>query len=220
VLQLHKVEGDAIIEALQFHRSMLQDSAAVHPQCRNMDSVESGRALARGEVAMMVNGFGFAAVAEKNFAEVRGGRSVSIAPVPRAPEGRHISLNAYWVLVLATGTVHPETGYAFIRHCASPAMDKLLTKEGGIGCRKSTWSNAEVNASVPFYAQLEDLHASAREIPQMVEWPSIASRIDAVVLGAINTDRPIRELVREADLTYCDSASRSDVQAASMDRVR
>jgi multiple sugar transport system substrate-binding protein len=100
-----RFETDQIIEALQFYRSMLQDSAAVHPQCRNMDSVESGRAFARGEVAMMVNWFGFAAVAEKNFAEVRSDRSVSIAPVPRAPEGRHISLNAYWVLVLATGTV-------------------------------------------------------------------------------------------------------------------
>jgi multiple sugar transport system substrate-binding protein len=164
---------------------------------------------------MMVNWFGFAAVADRKFAETGCGQSVGIASVPHAIGGRHISLNAYWVLVLATGTVHRETGYAFIRHCASPKMDKFLTTEGGIGCRKSIWSDAEVNANMPFYGRVEELHACARAIPQMVEWPSIASRIDAIVLAAINTDRPIKELVREADLNIATRPRQSDVQAAS-----
>lgn len=206
-----RFETDQTIEALQFYRSMLQDSAAVHPESRTIDSVASGLAFARGEVAMMVNWFGFAAVAERKFVETDRGQSVGIAPVPRAIGGRHISLNAYWVLVLASGAVHREIGYAFMRHCASPEMDKLLTTEGGIGCRKSTWSDAEVNANMPFYARLEELHASAREIPQIVEWPSIASRIDAIVLAAINTDRPIRELVREADLNIATRHRQSEV---------
>jgi len=39
------------------------------------------------------------------------------------------------MLSLAAGSQHPELGYEFIRHCASKRMDKLLTLEGGIGCR-------------------------------------------------------------------------------------
>ena len=184
------------IEGLQFYRSLLKGGGPVHPSSKEFDSVQAGFAFARGEVAMMVNWFGFAAMAEA-LAESRVRKTVDIASVPRAIDGRHISLNAYWVLGLASATPHRETGYAFIRHCASQAMDKLLTCEGGIGCRKSTWADPDVNAITPFYARLEDLHALAREIPRIPEWPVIGSRIDALVMAVINSDRPIEELVQE-----------------------
>jgi len=51
-------------EALAFYRAMLNDGSAIHPKSRELDSVRSGEAFARGEVAMMINWFGFAAVCD------------------------------------------------------------------------------------------------------------------------------------------------------------
>ena len=77
-------------------------------------------------------------------------------------------------------------------------MDKLLTLEGGIGCRKSTWSDAAVNAAIPFYHKMEALHRYARELPRLPEWAEIATLIDELVLAAINTNQSTADLVQIA----------------------
>lgn len=77
-------------------------------------------------------------------------------------------------------------------------MDKLLTLEGAIGCRKSTWQNTQVNAVIPFYRQLEYLHAGARELPRLTNWASLATVIDEMVIGALETDAPEQGLIANA----------------------
>jgi multiple sugar transport system substrate-binding protein len=74
-------------------------------------------------------------------------------------------------------------------------MDKLLTLEGGIGCRKSTWEDAEVNRVIPFYREMSSLHAFARELPRRSDWAKLATVIDQLVVDTINTQQPIEELV-------------------------
>jgi multiple sugar transport system substrate-binding protein len=64
-------------------------------------------------------------------------------------------------------------------------MDRLLTKEGAIGCRKSMWQDADVNRTIPFYSRLDALHTCARELPRLSEWPRIAAIIDELVPGVI-----------------------------------
>lgn len=117
------------LEALRFYRSMLQDESPVHPECREMDSVKSGLAFAAGEIAMMVNWFGFAVMGETvDSSRVKG--KVDIASVPRGEGASSVSLNAYWVLSIAAGSPHRELAYRFLRHCLSAPMDKLLTLGG------------------------------------------------------------------------------------------
>ncbi|HEV2274128.1 MAG TPA: extracellular solute-binding protein [Acidobacteriaceae bacterium] len=186
------------IEALTFYRSMLQDSAAVHPRCREMDSVQSGLAFAAGEIAMMVNWFGFGAMSE-TIAESRVKGRVGIAEIPHGEGASSVSLSVYWILSIAAGSPHIEIAYRFLRHCLSERMDKLLTLEGGIGCRRSTWNDAEVNRSVPLYGELEKLHAGAREMPRMVKWPQVAEIIDRMVLEAIHTSEPIEQIAGRAE---------------------
>lgn len=183
--------------ALEYYRAILNDGSAVHPRSRELDSVASGLAFAAGEVAMMVNWFGFGSMAE-TIADSRVKGKVGIAPIPSDPGAPSTSLNIYWILSVAAGSPHAETAYRFVRHCAGAAMDKLLTLEGAIGCRKSTWSDPEVNAEVPFYHRLDEIHARARELPRLVHWPKVAKTIDQLVLAAMNTDRPAPELLREA----------------------
>ncbi|MGH9624322.1 MAG: sugar ABC transporter substrate-binding protein, partial [Bryobacteraceae bacterium] len=191
-------ETPEALEALRFYRSMLEDNSATHPDCREMDSVQSGLAFAAGEIAVMVNWFGFAVMCE-TLAGSRVKGNVGVTLVPRGGNASSVSLNAYWILSIAARSPHRDIAYRFLRHCLSAPMDKLLTLEGATGCRKSTWKDAEVNASIPFYYLLESLHASARELPRLNYWPEIAALIDELLTALIQTTTPVAQLVREAD---------------------
>ncbi len=82
-----QLDTPEMIEALQFYRAMLNDPSAVHPQCREFDSVRSGLAFARGEVAMMINWFGFASMCETiDESKVKG--RVGVATIPRGGVAR------------------------------------------------------------------------------------------------------------------------------------
>jgi len=100
---------------------------------------------------------------------------------------------------MAVGSVHRDVSWQFLRHGLNPAMDKLTTMSGAIGCRRSTWSDTEVNAAIPFYHRIEHLHAHAREIPQRADWPRIAAVIDEMVTANISGDVPVIQLLRQAD---------------------
>jgi multiple sugar transport system substrate-binding protein len=180
-------------EALTFLREIVNDPSAVHPACRQMDSVKSGLAFAAGEASMMVNWFGFAAMAETLVdSPVKG--KIGIAQVPHAMGCSGTSLNIYWILSIMSGAVHKETAWRFLRHCASSGMDRLLTLEGGIGCRKSTWADETVNRTIPFYRALEELHANARELPRLEVWPQVAQIIDRMVTAAIDSNEAVESI--------------------------
>ena len=183
-------------EALGFYRTLLKDSSAMHPESLSFDSVRSGFAFAAGEVAMMVNWFGFASMSETiPQSKVKG--CVGVARIPSGG-GPRVSLNAYWVLGLPTGSPHRDVAWRFLSRCAGGEMDKLLTLQGGIGCRKSTWSDPEVNARIPFYHCLEELHEGARELPRRSNWSQLAAVIDGMVQDAINTSESTAEILQRA----------------------
>jgi multiple sugar transport system substrate-binding protein len=182
-------------QALEFYRSILNDGRAVHPQSREFDSVKSGLAFAAGEVAMMINWFGFAAMCE-TIADSKVKSKVAIGPIPHAEGCPSASLNVYWILGVGAGSPHAEIAYRFLRHCVSAPMDKMLTLEGGIGCRKSTWTDADVNKTIPFYNRLESLHANARELPRLTNWAQLATLIDELVVQTINSQTPAAEIAK------------------------
>jgi multiple sugar transport system substrate-binding protein len=184
-------------DALAFYREILTDSSATHPKSRELDSVQSGFAFARGEVAMMVNWFGFAAMGESLPESTVKGK-VAVAPLPSAPGHNSASLNVYWTLGIGSGSPHAKIAYDFLRHCASAENDKLLTLEGAIGCRKSTWHDADVNRLIPFYRELEKIHTHARELPRLPHWSELSAVIDRLVTAAVDTEDPIPALLARA----------------------
>jgi multiple sugar transport system substrate-binding protein len=77
-------------------------------------------------------------------------------------------------------------------------MDKLTTLEGGIGCRLSTWSDPEVNAAIPFYHRLAELHRATRALPRSRNLPQLVHVIDQAVQRAILTDEPTDAILQRA----------------------
>jgi multiple sugar transport system substrate-binding protein len=185
-------------DALTFYRQILADPNAVHPDCRTLDSIAAGLDFAAGHIAMMINWFGFATMAHTSPESAVQGK-VAVADIPHQAPGKTASLNVYWILSIAAGSPHPSHAWSFLRHVLTPAMDKLTTMSGAIGCRRSTWNNSAVNAAIPFYHRIEGFHAHAREIPQRADWPRIASIIDQLVTDTASSGAIIAQLLRRAD---------------------
>ncbi|WP_068472979.1 ABC transporter substrate-binding protein [Saccharicrinis aurantiacus] len=193
------LNSEQAIAGMKYYRSAIKNTEMVHPKSFDLDSVQSGMAFANGEVAMMVNWFGFASMCEVyDKSKVKG--KVDVAYVPAGAGGEGVSLNAYWLYALGTGSKHKQIAYDFMRFAINAENDKLLTLEGGIGCRKSTWIDAEVNSVVPYYYKLEKLHKNTRALPKLAHWPKVASVIDKLVLEVINTEKDIEDILNEAQL--------------------
>jgi len=186
----------AAVEALDFYRSLAKDAAA-HPDPEQIDSVKSGLLFCEGRIAMMSNWFGFAALGETTAnSKVKG--KVDVAPLPAGVGGSSVSLNVYWVLSIAAGSRHPELAWDFLRHAMRPEMDRLAALEGAIGCRRSTWNDPEVNRVIPFYNELDRLHAHARQMPVDSRFPDLGAIIDRMVTTALESDVSSGELTSAA----------------------
>lgn len=190
------IKNSEAIEALDFYRCIVNNKNAVHPNSKDFGSVEAGMAFADGQAAMAINWFGFASMCEViDESKVKG--KVDITELPSDPNYKTASLNVYWLYTIGTGSKHKELAYGFLRFATSPESDKLLTTEGGIGCRKSTWKDPEINNIITFYHKLEMLHENALTLPQTPIWPKVAELIDQMVLKAIESDIPSEKLIEE-----------------------
>ncbi|CAM3579675.1 extracellular solute-binding protein [Sphingobacterium prati] len=192
-----KLDQPLAVDALDFYRSLFIKDSGLHPESANYESVQAGAAFARGEVAMMVNWFGFASWAQIDTASAVKGK-VDVAAIPSAEGGMSPSLNVYWLYAIPEGSRHKQLAYDFIRFAVGRQQDKLLTVEGGVGCRYSTWYDSEINRMIPFYNKLAELHDTARTLPRLANWPQIAHIIDDTVIAAIKTDESSVSLLTKA----------------------
>lgn len=193
------INSKAAIEALDFYRKIVNNKNAVHPKSREFGSVEAGLAFAEGQAAMAINWFGFASMAEViEESKVKG--KIDITSLPSDPGHKTASLNVYWLYTIGSGSKHKKLAYDFLRFATTAESDKLLTTEGGIGCRKSTWKDKEINTLIPFYHKLEMLHENALTLPQTPIWPKVCEFIDHMVLKAINGDIPSEQLLKETQI--------------------
>lgn len=145
---------------------------------------------------MMMNWYSWAAQCEVlSDSRVKG--KVGVAHLPNEIGQPGFSLNVYWVLGIAAGSDKKDLAYRFIRHCASREMDRVLTLEGGNGCRRSTWQDEQLNRQIPFYRGLEALQSEARDMPRLPEWTRLANVIDAMMMEAIHSDRSVADIAEE-----------------------
>jgi multiple sugar transport system substrate-binding protein len=185
------------LAALDFYRQLVRNEQLVHPGTAKFDSVAAGIAFSKGEAAMMINWFGFAAMCDVDpNSKVKG--KVDVDLIPTATGQVSVSLNVYWLYTIGKGSKHKAIAYDFLRFVTNAANDKLLTLEGGIGCRMSSWNDPEINSIIPYHHKLAVLHAVAKMLPQKENWAKIATVIDSLVLAAVQTNEPSSILLTKA----------------------
>lgn len=173
------------LAALTFLRSLWNELGVVDPAARGWDSVASGTNFAAGGAALMVNWSGFCAMSAPSDSPTNG--RIRCAPVPRMSTSTpSISLNVYWALVISAGASDPALAWDFMRHAASPAMDKVTSLSGATGTRLSTWRDDEVRATSPYYSVIEQVHGGVQSLPATPALPAAVDVLNVMVDDVIN----------------------------------
>ncbi|WP_170323994.1 ABC transporter substrate-binding protein [Cryptosporangium phraense] len=165
--ELSSLAGPAAVSGLEFLRRLRRERL-VDPASMEWDSVASGEHFAAGEAALMVNWAGYAAMCAPG--------AVACAPVPNG-----VSLNIYWVWVVAAGSAAPGPAYEFLKHLASPEMDVITSLSGATGVRLSTWRDPRVRALSPYYEVIEEVHRGVLSPPPVTDWPSVAGVLSSAI---------------------------------------
>ncbi len=182
-------------QAMARYRKLMRQSF-IHPESKNLESIGSAWRFANGEIALMVNWFGFATLCETAPDSKTKGR-VGIAPIPHNA-GSPLSLNVYYTWCVSSGSKQKQLAYDYIKHAVSPENDVSLTLLGGIGCRKSTWQNETVNSVIPYYYQLDSIYENVHTLPRRADWHYICKVIDKLMLRVVQTDEPIEQILAQA----------------------
>lgn len=192
----HSAVGE---EALQFYKDLLHKHKVVPMHALDMDSVKSGHYFAQGSVAMMWNWCGFAAVAEMpGISRIIGNVRTGLIPRGDGPDGKHMSLNIYWVLGIPSGSPNKDMAYQFLKETASAAMDKVTTLSGGNGTRLSTWRDPEVRYLFPYYRHIEDVHRNVNSPLPIPEYPAINEVLSKMVDDALKLRKSVRQALNDA----------------------
>lgn len=184
-------------EAMEFYRSLVK-SSFVHPKSRDMESIESSRAFARGEAAMMVNWFGFATMCETtDGSRVKG--KVDIAAVPHAEGIKDpVSLNVYYTWSISSESANKKEAWDFITNAVTRENDINLPLMGAIGCRKSTWYDERVNSVIPYYSRMEEIHSYAKTLPRTAKWHDVSVIIDELMTKVNSSEEPVGDILSRA----------------------
>ena len=145
-----------------------------------------------GEVAMMVNWFGFAT--RPGLAGGNPSAAMAIAPIPSGEGCRPVSLSVFWALAMGSGSQNKELAWEFLRFIATAERDLGITLHGPVGVRLSTWRNPELQARIPVYRELEAISLGARQLPAGPHMADFAAVIDTVITRALITDAASRSL--------------------------
>jgi multiple sugar transport system substrate-binding protein len=184
------------LSALEFYRRIVRDPAICHPRSLQLDSTQSGDLFLNGEVALMVNWFGFAARSGCEGSALAG--KVAIAPIPTGYGASPVSLSVFWALAMGKGSRQKELAWQFLRFVASPERDLGITRHGTVGCRLSTWRNPELQSRIPVYREVESISLGARQLPTGPDMAAFAAIIDEVITRALTTDEPSAAILESA----------------------
>jgi multiple sugar transport system substrate-binding protein len=184
------------LSALEFYRRIVGDPQLCHPKSLQLDSTQSGDLFLSGEVAFMVNWFGFATRSGREGSPLAG--KVAIAPIPTGCGASPVSLSVFWALAMGKGSRQKELAWQFLRFVASPELDLGMTRHGTVGCRLSTWRNPELQARIPVYREVEAISLGARQLPSGPGMASFAAIIDEVITRALTTSEPTAAILESA----------------------
>lgn len=192
-------DGPEGLEALNFLDALWNELSVIDPAARGFDSVASGQAFAAGRAAMMVNWCGFAALSSLPGSPTAGQVRCAQVPGGVTSASRAVSMNVFWAVGIAAGSENPAAAYAFLKHVASPEMDRITSLAGATGTRFSTWRNPEIRTIAPYYEVIEDVHRSVESPPAVTGWPALGETLTAMVDDVINRRvAPVDALARAA----------------------
>jgi len=185
--------------ALRFYLDLIHRDRVTQPKPWEYESVASGDFYASGRAAMMWNWCGFQAVADlPALSRIPGRTRATMLPAGDGPTGRAVSLNVYWCLTIPVGARRKDEAWRFLKHLATPEMDRITTLEGGNGCRLSTWRDPEVRRQFQYYEVIEDVHHQVISPPRIPAYPAINEVLNGMMADAVAGSKDAPTALRDA----------------------
>jgi multiple sugar transport system substrate-binding protein len=189
-----ELDTPAVRATLGFLRRLATE--LVPADAHDLDSNASGLAFADDRVGAMVNWAGYAALAAAG--AVAGDFECRIAPTH--DDGTPTTtVNAFWVLCVASSCADPDRAWDYLRHSASAAMDLETTRAGASGARRTTWADAGVLAAQPEHALFEEAHAHSRPLPRIPQLPALVDVLSDLVDAVVWRGEPADPAIAAAD---------------------
>ena len=185
-------------EALQFLTDLIHVEAVTQPNSHDYESVRSGEYYADGNGAMMWNWSGFGVVADMPPSKIIG--RTKFGPIPRGdgPNGCHTSFSSYWTLSIPRECRDPEAAWDFLRSTASVEMDRVTSVEGGIGCRLSTWRDAELQSEFRCYQHIEETNKNVEMLPSIPQVTEIVAILNESIDEVHTQKKSVADALEEA----------------------
>lgn len=188
-------------DALQFYLDLIHTHRVTQPNPWEYDSVASGLYYASGKAAMQWNWAGMQTIADlPEFSAIPGRTRSTMLPGGDGPMGKRVSLLVYWVMTIATGSRQPDRAWDFLRHLATPEMDRITAESGGSGVRKSTWNDPAIREQFRYYEVIEEVHRHVRFLPRIKQYPAINDILNDMMASLVHGNGSIdHALVRASD---------------------
>lgn len=168
----------------------------VPANAHSLDSNGSGQAFADGEVGIVVNWSGYAAMCREG--KVADRFACHVSP-PAADGSPTTTVNAFWATVITTGCADVPAAWDYVRHASSAAMDIETSRAGAVGARRSTWQDPKARAEAPEYALFEAAHANSRPLPRVPALPRIVDELNLLVDAVVWRGEPMDPALAESD---------------------
>jgi multiple sugar transport system substrate-binding protein len=191
--------GSAGQDALRFYLDLIHTHRVSQPNPWNDDSVSSGAYYASGRAAMMWNWSGFQTVADlPEFSAIPGRTRAAMLPGGDGPTGRRVSLLVYWVMTIPSGSRNKDAAWAFLKHLATPAMDRITALSGGSGVMRATWNDPEIRQRFQYYEVIEEVHRNVKFMPRLPEYPAINEVLNRMMAAVTIDGAPVEQALRDA----------------------
>jgi len=191
------------LEAATFLWELWHENGVIDPAAKGWDSVQSGMHFAAGEAACMVNWCGFASLSSAPSSPTHGLVGCAPAPGGSPPHGVRVTMSSYWVLAVPRGAADPRQSYRFLRHVATPEMDRITAEEQACSTRLDSWSDPAVQALAPYFGVLERVHVGARSVLRDRRWPQICDVLNdamrEVIVHGIHPEQPLTRAQRRLE---------------------
>lgn len=194
-----RFNGREGVEGLQFYVDLIKKYKVAPPECLDLDSVASGNYYAQGNIAMMWNWIGFAAVAQMpSQSNIVGKNVCTIIPKGDGARGRHTSINVYYIMAVTAGSRHKDEAYLFLKYASSPMSDRVTSFEGGTGTRISTWKAREIVKRYPFYPIMEEVHRDVESPPAFPEYAEINEILNDEIRNVTHRNKAVVSALNDA----------------------
>ncbi|MDO5456311.1 MAG: extracellular solute-binding protein [Eubacteriales bacterium] len=178
-----------------------------------MDLVALGQTMEKDDmVANIENGNGALATIWPGWyaPTADGAADYIVAPTKLTKDGedQNTSVLGVWELAVLNNSTHKELAVKLLQHIIDPEVQLASVEVGGVPCRESVLTNADVLAAHPQYAIIKEALESGNSRPTITQWneycETLGTELDNIIKGTESIDDGLANAQSDLEMVMMD----------------